>query len=217
MNKRQTAAKTTKRKLITTALEMIKEHGFDAVNVEDITQRAGVAKGTFYTYFKRKEDIVLEISRTPFSEIAEELAMLQNWPLPAKLTHYFHRFMECVESCGIHICRQWTRDVLDPAHTPKNKDGKKWEYDCEMLQNILTAAVKNGELKADTPIETLTYIIICELYGMMTSWCMPDGKFEPLDWTDKFCSLQLSTLIFPYLTTPQTQKQETQNANSKIE
>ncbi len=217
MNKRQTAAKTTKRKLITTALEMIKEHGFDAVNVEDITQRAGVAKGTFYTYFKRKEDIVLEISRTPFSEIAEELAMLQNWPLPAKLTHYFHRFMECVESCGIHICRQWTRDVLDPTHTPKNKDGKKWEYDCEMLQNILTAAVKNGELKADTPIETLTYIIICELYGMMTSWCMSDGKFEPLDWTDKFCSLQLSKLIFPYLTTPQTQKQETQNANSKIE
>ena len=73
MNKRQKSAVETKRKLISAGLELIKEKGFDAINVEDITKKAGVAKGTFYVYFKRKEDIVMEISRTPFGEIAEEL------------------------------------------------------------------------------------------------------------------------------------------------
>ena len=199
MNKRQISALETKHRLITAGLDLLKSKGFDAINVEDITQKAGVAKGTFYTYFKRKEDIVLEISRSPFGEIAKELENMENMLITEKLTHYFHRFMECVESCGIHICRQWTRDVLDPNNVPENKDGKKWEYDTDMLKNILRNAIDNGELKKDTPLETLTHIIINQLYGMMTCWCMSDGKFEPLEWTDKFCRLQIDAVIGKYI------------------
>lgn len=199
MNKRQLSAQTTRRKLITAGLELIKEKGFDAINVEDITRKAGVAKGSFYTYFKRKEDIVLDISRTPFGEIAEELQNMKKMELIERLTHYFHRFMECVESCGINVCRQWTKDVLDPNNVPDNKDGQKWKYDFEMLKGILEDAISNGELKKDTPVELLTHIIISELYGMMTCWCMSDGKFEPLEWTHKFCKIQLRPILKPYL------------------
>ena len=199
MNKRKLAAQTTKRKLISTALDLIKENGFDAINVEDITKKAGVAKGTFYTYFKRKEDIVLEISRTPFSEIAQELQDMKDLKIITKLSHYFHRFMECVESCGIEVCRQWTRDVLDPKNADENKDNQKWAYDVAMLRGILKQSVENGELSKDTPVEDLTHIIICELYGMMTCWCMSDGKFEPLEWTDKFCNVQLTAIFEQYL------------------
>ena len=199
MNKRQIAAQNTKRKLISTALELLKEKGFDAINVEDITKKAGVAKGTFYTYFKRKEDIVLDISRVPFDEIAEELEKMDGMDIIEKLTHYFHRFMECVEYGGIHICRQWTRDVLDPNSVPENKDGQKWAYDYNMLKNILELAIQNGELKEGTPVELLTHIIISELYGMMTCWCMSDGEFEPLEWTEKFCKVQLKAIFEPYL------------------
>lgn len=199
MNKRQKAAQETKRKLITAGLELLKEKGFASINVEDITKKAGVAKGTFYTYFKRKEDIVLDISRAPFGEIADEVEKMDGLEIIDKLTHYFNRFMECVESCGINVCRQWTRDVLDPANAPDNKDRQKWAYDVDMLKNILNSAVKKGELKKDTPVDLLTHILISELYGMMTCWCMSDGKFEPLDWTEKFCSLQLKAMLLHYI------------------
>ena len=200
MTNRQNAALQTKRKLIAAALELIKRNGFNAINVEDITREAGVAKGTFYTYFKRKEDIVLEISRAPFAEIAAELEAMRSLPLIEKLTHYVRRFMQCVQFCGIHICRQWTRDVLDPNEVPENKDAQKWQYDVDMLQNILKNAVQNGELKKNTPIDLFTHILICQMYGMMTCWCMSDGKFDPLDWTDRFCAAQLPALFGPYLT-----------------
>ena len=200
MTNRQNAALQTKRKLIAAALELIKRNGFNAINVEDITREAGVAKGTFYTYFKRKEDIVLEISRAPFAEIGDELEAMRSLPLIEKLTHYVRRFMQCVQFCGIHICRQWTRDVLDPNEVPENKDAKKWQYDVDMLQNILKNAVQNGELKKNTPIDLFTHILICQMYGMMTCWCMSDGKFDPLDWTEKFCAAQLPALFGPYLT-----------------
>lgn len=196
MNKRQLCAQETKRKLISTALELLKEKGFDAINVEDITKKAGVAKGTFYIYFKHKEDIVLEISRVPFGEIAEELKNMKDAELFDKLRHYFRRFMEQVEFCGIQICREWIRNVIDPNNVPETMDSRKWFFDYEMLESIL----KNSpELKEDAPVELLTHIIISELYGMMISWCMSDGKFEPLEWTDKFCNIQLKAIFEPYL------------------
>ena len=196
MNKRQKSAVETKLKLISAGLELIKEKGFDAINVEDITKKAGVAKGTFYTYFKRKEDIVMEISRTPFGEIADEIEQMENAELFDKLRHYFRRFMEQVEFCGIQISREWIRNVIDPNNVQETMDSKKWFYDYEMLESILKNA---KELKEDTPIESLTHIIISELYGMMLCWCMSDGKFEPLDWTDRFCDVQLTAIFKPYL------------------
>ena len=94
-----------------------------------------------------------------------------------------------------HISK-WIRNVIDPNNVPETMDSRKWFYDYEMLESIL----KNSkELKEDTPIELLTHIIISELYGMMLCWCMSDGEFEPLDWTNRFCDVQLTAIFEPYL------------------
>lgn len=199
MNKRQQSAQNTRKKLIQAALKLLKEKGLKAINVEEITKEAGVAKGTFYIYFKRKEDIILEYSRAPFKEIADELKNMQGSDLIEKLTRYFYRFMECVEFHGINICREWIKDVIDPNNINNSQDGAKWIYDFEMLKEILETAVQNKELKENTPVELLTHLIISQLYGMMTCWCMSDGKFEPLDWSNKFCKIQLGVIFKKYL------------------
>ena len=64
-----------------------------------------------------------------------------------------------------------------------------------MLENILKTAVKNNELKKNTPIELLVHLIISQLYGMMTVWCMSDSVFEPKNWTKKFCNIQLKAIL----------------------
>ena len=69
-----------------------------------------------------------------------------------------------------------------------------------MLQDILKQAVKDKELKPDAPIELITHIIISELYGMMTCWCMSDGVFEPKDWTNKVFKAQIVPLLQNYIT-----------------
>lgn len=125
MNKRQITAQETKNKLIAAALEILKNKGVTAINVEEITQKASVSKGTFYVFFKRKEDIVLDISHTLFEKIALDFEKKKNEPLLEKLSFYFRNFMECVELCGINTCRQWTRDVLAPNTVPADKDPKK--------------------------------------------------------------------------------------------
>jgi TetR/AcrR family transcriptional regulator, transcriptional repressor for nem operon len=47
----------TKARLLTTALELIWESSYGSISVDDICQRAGVNKGSFYYAFKSKSDL----------------------------------------------------------------------------------------------------------------------------------------------------------------
>lgn len=44
--------------LLSSAFELFKDKGVSAVSIDEIVKRAGVAKGTFYLYFKDKFDLI---------------------------------------------------------------------------------------------------------------------------------------------------------------
>lgn len=79
MTGRQLAAQATRTKLLRAGKTIICQKGLEHTSVEEITEAAGVSKGTFYTYFRRKEDIVFELSRGMFGEI---LAEAKSFPEP---------------------------------------------------------------------------------------------------------------------------------------
>lgn len=54
MTNRQKAAMETRRRLLETGERMIAEQGFSNVSIDDIVKACGVARRTFYTYFKNK-------------------------------------------------------------------------------------------------------------------------------------------------------------------
>ena len=47
----------TKRRIFNTAIKMFSKKGYDNTSVEEITAIAGVAKGSLYYHFSKKEDI----------------------------------------------------------------------------------------------------------------------------------------------------------------
>ena len=197
--KRQENALKTKQKLIDTASELISSGEFNDFNIEEITKACGVAKGTFYTYFKNKEELSNEVCRNLFNNIVFRMQKMKDKSFVERLEHYFSSFMVEVERYGINICREWIRNVIDPNGSGEGWDNSKWQFDIDMLKEILNNAVADGELKTDTPVELITHTIICELYGMMTCWCMSDGVFEPKEYTQKVFNLQIKPVLNNYL------------------
>ena len=45
--------------IYTTALRLFSEYGYNTVTVDDICEASHLSKGTFYYYFKAKEDLVI--------------------------------------------------------------------------------------------------------------------------------------------------------------
>ncbi|WP_374963660.1 TetR/AcrR family transcriptional regulator [Lysinibacillus sp. RS5] len=60
LTSRQLKALETREKLLKTSLELFNKHGFEYVSVEQITKACNVSKGTFYTHFPSKYDVILE-------------------------------------------------------------------------------------------------------------------------------------------------------------
>lgn len=66
-------AEMTRRKLLEAAETVIGEQGFFRSSISDITRQAGVAQGTFYIYFKSKEEIFRELVRTMSHDLRRAL------------------------------------------------------------------------------------------------------------------------------------------------
>ncbi|AHF79492.1 TetR/AcrR family transcriptional regulator [Thermococcus paralvinellae] len=65
----------TRERILKAARELFAEKGYDKTTVDEIVERAGVAKGTFYNYFRSKEELIkiVALQSLPYSAIREEL------------------------------------------------------------------------------------------------------------------------------------------------
>src|SRR5262245_11050884 len=82
--------------ILETAADLFGEFGYNAVRMEDIAARAGVAKGTLYLYFKNKDDLFLALILQRMTELFQEIrekASAASSP-EAKLRILVH---ECIE------------------------------------------------------------------------------------------------------------------------
>ncbi|WP_244283079.1 TetR/AcrR family transcriptional regulator [Leptospira neocaledonica] len=63
-----------KENLIEAAYKLVKRNGYDETGIRDIVEEAGVSIGTFYAYYKDKNDIALEVIRKYSEEFYGNLA-----------------------------------------------------------------------------------------------------------------------------------------------
>lgn len=85
-----------KEQIVTTSLNLLHSKGFNATSVQDITEAAGVPKGSFYNHFASKEALGIEVLQRYASVAGEHLAMLDDTALEpkARLARYFGLLIE---------------------------------------------------------------------------------------------------------------------------
>lgn len=72
----------TRLKLQQNARQIFELKGYSGVTVQDVTERSGVAPGTFYIYFKNKDELLVEICKEFLDRVVTELAALKRNPDP---------------------------------------------------------------------------------------------------------------------------------------
>ncbi|WP_456401631.1 TetR/AcrR family transcriptional regulator [Persephonella sp.] len=82
----------TRDKLINSAVKIFSERGYFNTKVSDIVKDAGVAQGTFYLYFKSKEELFLSIVEKIVSDLERILDHCKNLNMtPEEKILYFGR------------------------------------------------------------------------------------------------------------------------------
>lgn len=168
----------SKEKIIDTTVSIIKKKGAVAVTVRDVCKEAGLSIGTFYHYFRDKDDLMMYFLRetsfdsfklkTPISDITGRVSELY--------MHLIHKymdlgldFMKSFYSTDNHSLSAYMGEV-DGAFAPGTVMAR-----CEAEMNT---ASSDGYLKAGADIHLICTDICTIVKGCVFEWCLSDGDMD---------------------------------------
>ncbi len=164
--------RTPKRKeLIRVGREIVVRQGFNAAGLSSILTAADIPKGSFYHYFKNKEDFGLAIIEDFAVEDREKLQKTVNnenlLPLQ-RLNSYFAASQvemeacDCVNGCLIGNLAQELAAQSEVFRDRINQIFSDWE---EQFVTCLEDAKASGELSANTDTAQLAKFILAGWQG----------------------------------------------------
>ncbi|MDA7966507.1 TetR/AcrR family transcriptional regulator [Ruegeria sp.] len=109
-------------------MSLFRERGYDAVKLEEIAEHAEVSPGTIYTYFKTKNDLLLEIVVDDLKLAIQEVDVLLQGPFGSA-----HEMLDRIIDChcdGIEdrVSRDmWRVAVADYIRNPRSVFGTEYE------------------------------------------------------------------------------------------
>ena len=161
----------TRDKIIETGADIIHRKGFNHTGIQEILNAADVPKGSFYNYFKSKEDFGLQIIdyfSARFKRIAREtLEDTRVSPL-SRIYAFLTAFMEYFESqnyaggCPIGNLAQEMGD-LSPVF--REKLGEAVDMMVDAYKQVLTAAQNDGKISKNLDIQDTAGFIVAGWHG----------------------------------------------------
>ena len=165
----------TRQRLLNAAEDIFGKKGFENASVYEITQKAGVAQGTFYIYFPDKKSIFTELVKELNHLVRKDLAIATDGitdRIEAERAGFKAFFNFIIKRPNLYrIIRQ--AEFID-------EDIYKWHYDrfSKGYVRHLSSAVKKKQVK-DLDLDALAYFYmgIAEFVGMR--WCLWEKKMPP--------------------------------------
>jgi len=172
MNQRQLNALQTKETIFKVALDLFIENGFENVSITDITQKAGTAKGTFYTHFKSKDQVIVEhfkrIDRY-YEEVLEKLTNEgSNYDKMMTILREGFLFTENIgkELLKVVLINQISGNEEIPFVMDKNRRIYR------IILMLIIEGQKNGEFQPNRDPDELVLSILQHYSGMYMRWCL---------------------------------------------
>ena len=119
---RKEQAEQTKAALREAGVELIQEHSYDDIKIEDITKKCGVSKGTFYLYYSSKDEFFFAMCAHDF---AEATAKLEDNNAPSaleQLRDFITTWIRLQKETSLHIARHWFVALLNESAGAKPAD-----------------------------------------------------------------------------------------------
>jgi len=159
---RERQAEATRQLLVSVARVLFTERGYAATSVEDIIQRAGVARGALYHHFAGKDALFRAVydavqADTASAVVAAALAVPEPW---AGVRAGLSAFLDaCLDPEFRRIV------VLDsvPVLSQDVWDGGIEHNELPMLRSVLTPLVET--YLPGVPVEPLAHVALGGLYG----------------------------------------------------
>jgi TetR/AcrR family fatty acid metabolism transcriptional regulator len=182
--------KVKRKSIIDAAIEVFSRNGFQNSTISEIAQKANVAEGTIYQYFRNKEDLFFSIPIDKTKEFYGELELhLQGIKgsinkVRKFVWYYIHHLQANPEYARalmleMRVNRNFIRTKTYEAFRPMT----------HRILEIIEEGQEEGTIRKDVDMYTIRHLILGSLEHIVTRWVLKDEKYDLLGQYDDILKL----------------------------
>jgi len=182
-------------KILIAAEQLFSQDMFFNTTISSIAQKAGVADGTIYEYFKNKDDLLFSIFEKRMQEFMDTFDEALSPQKPeTKLKHILWHFLNWSQNN-----RLWTRiyfkDLIpNPRFYRSDKHQAMRRYDDKLMQ-IIRQGQQKGVIDADLKVYLIRAMLCGTLDHLCSPWAMLLKEYHLVTELENFYDLFLRAIM----------------------
>ncbi len=182
-------AEATKRLIYESAIELFSKYGYDAVSIQRIADHAGTAKGSFYSYYTTKSDIIVQ----KFWEIdayyrSVEGVVRQEHDAASRLLSFTaHQLTYVRDDVGCDVLKVLYANQVLQAGSDKviTEEGRFW---FTFIVDLITEGQESGEFNNRESALTYARFFNRAIRGLFLDWNISSASFDLVEVGLHYCS-----------------------------
>jgi AcrR family transcriptional regulator len=178
LSRRERKKEETRERIFKAACKLFRVKGFEATTIDEIAEKADVAKGTFFNYFPRKEAVLGFLSEMWIEEAEHraEAIIADQGPSSTKIRDMFVDFAGFYEDdpqLAEHIVAESARRFQDGC----DDICRRWD---ELGVRLIRHLQDSGEVRSDVSPQRAHEILGAVYHDTLMRWASADEKPFPL-------------------------------------
>ncbi|SDT50131.1 transcriptional regulator, TetR family [Paenibacillaceae bacterium GAS479] len=172
--------------ILDAALKVIAENGFHGSQVSKIAKEAGVADGTIYLYFKKKEDILISLFQEKLGDLVERFnARIRETATAEEALRAVCEIHFSALENDVNLAYVTQIELRQSSLELRKAIGLSVKPYIELIEHILEKGVREGSFRQDLDIKLTRLLIFGGMDEAVTSWLISGMKYSLTAQVDK--------------------------------
>ena len=165
-------------KIVNAAWALFYKYGYDNTTVEDIVYESRTSRGSFYHYFKSKDELLSTLSSVFDSKYEELEPAVSGFDTAMEKLLYLNRelFRHIENSVSLDLLARLYSSQLISSGDRNLLDHNRTYY--KLLRAIVIEGKENGEFADELSVnEIVRAYAMCER-ALISDWCLSNGDYS---------------------------------------
>lgn len=178
MTNRQKQAMTTKRKLLYTAYELIREEGYPALTIRRLCEKSGVSTGAFYHHYTSKEDLIAQGFASYDQGLTEFLDSYEEKDPVKAIRHIVLSLNQYIFDNGAQFAKELYISQLSIKDSYITRKDRSY---CRAVLGFVEQAVAQGLIRSPMSAGEITDFLLRVGRGTILDWCLHDYAYDLME------------------------------------
>jgi AcrR family transcriptional regulator len=171
----------TRARIAAAAFELFAAQGYDGTTVDAIAERAGIARRTFFRYFRSKDDVIFADHDTLLATVTENLAAQSAMsPLQAICSGVRIVFRSYVSDPQVSVSRYRLTRSVDALRDRELATVQRYERAFSRYVRDRLAGGRFSESEAVLRADVIAATVVAAHNAVLREWLRAGGVYDPM-------------------------------------